>query len=73
MRPEPNQKSPQSIKGTTKVSTSASSMQRLKERSRKRREATEGTSNKSVTSNETSKNKQTEKKQMDMDFFLGRK
>ncbi|HIH7827266.1 TPA: FtsK/SpoIIIE domain-containing protein [Staphylococcus aureus] len=73
MRPEPKQNSGQSIKGKTKVSTSASSMQKLKERARKRREAKEGISKTSNDSNQSTEKNQSKKKQMDMDFFLGRK
>lgn len=73
MRPEPKQNTGKSIKGKTKVSTSASSMQKLKERARKRREAKEGISKTSNDSNQSTEKNQSKKKQMDMDFFLGRK
>lgn len=75
MRPEPSKTPQQSMKGKTKVSTSASSMQKLKERARKRREAAESgkTTKTSKHSNQTRTSKQPKKKQMDMDFFLGRK
>lgn len=75
MRPEPSKTPQQSMKGKTKVSTSASSMQKLKERARKRREAAESgkTTKTSKHSKQTRTSKQPKKKQIDMDFFLGRK
>ncbi|MCC9107983.1 hypothetical protein LOY09_14465, partial [Staphylococcus aureus] len=75
MRPEPSQTIEKSIKGKTKVSTSAASMQKLRERARKRREAAEAgkTIKETQSNNKTNQSTQTKKKQMDMDFFLGRK
>ncbi|HDF3191508.1 TPA: DNA translocase FtsK [Staphylococcus aureus] len=75
MRPEPSQTTEKSIKGKTKVSTSAASMQKLRERARKRREAAEAgnTIKETQSNNKTNQSTQTKKKQMDMDFFLGRK
>ncbi|HDA2604493.1 TPA: DNA translocase FtsK [Staphylococcus aureus] len=75
MRPEPSKTTQKSIKGKTNVSTSITSMQKLKERARKRREASEAGKLKDIEkfNREPKRSSSTKKKQMDMDFFLGRK
>ncbi|MEV4851046.1 hypothetical protein, partial [Microbacterium sp. LM3X-1.2] len=64
-----------SIKGKTNVSTSTTSMQKLKERARKRREAAEASKTLDLekVNSEPKKSDVSKKKKMDMDFFLGRK
>lgn len=77
-----------SIKGKTPVSTEKSHMQKLRERANKRRQFKENKDNEEVskqhtgaaTSNEVAQSNSSEepkqktmKKQMDMDFFLGKK
>ncbi|HAR5547583.1 TPA: DNA translocase FtsK [Staphylococcus aureus] len=75
MRPNPSQTKEKSIKGKTKVSTSSASMQKLRERARKRREAAESGQiiKEPISKNKPNKSTHTKKKEMDMDFFLGRK
>lgn len=73
-------KEEKSIKGTVKVSTEPSHMQRLRERAKKRKQADEKQKtgafvNKDIEQAKTKDKpkKNSEKKQMNMDFFLGKK
>lgn len=74
-RPESSKTIQRSIKGKTNVSTSTTSMQKLKERARKRREAAEASKTLDLekVNSEPKKSDVSKKKKMDMDFFLGRK
>ena len=69
-----NEPTPQkSVKGIIKVPTKASSMKKLRERARIRKEKDNKASNDIPSKNNTNDQPKKEKKKMDMDFFLGRK